>query len=133
MREERLGVDPAGSDPRIAQYRLLARALRHPPLDPVPAGFAASVAARAAHRRPARVDDDRLETWLLRGLLVALVVAGALFAASQGGEWLRATLALLPPASAGSSGAAASWVTLLVACIAASSLLGQWRRGRTGA
>ena len=35
LREERLGV-PVGDDARVAEYRLLARALRHPPLDAVP-------------------------------------------------------------------------------------------------
>lgn len=119
--EERLGTDPACGDPRIGQYRLLARALRHPPLDPIPADFATRVAARRAAG-----DDDRLESLLLRGLFVVLGLAAAVVVAVYGGSWLGTARALLPP----SDGFNADLLLLLLACIAASTIFEQWRRER---
>jgi len=125
LQQERLRTDPAGDDPLVAQYRLLARALRHPPLDAIPADFAAGVAARATARGVA-VDDDRFETLLLRGLLIVLGLAAAVVVAIHGGAWLRSTLAMLPAAD----GYSADLVLMLLACIAASTIFELWHRER---
>ena len=93
LREERLGTADSG-DIEVEVYRKLVRVLREPLPDALPADFAATVAARVA-RAPARV-EDRLERWLLRSLLVVLAVSALYFAVNEGGQWLRASLSLLP-------------------------------------
>ena len=48
LRAERLGLDPAAGDARVRRYRLLARALREPMPDALPADFAQRMAAQVA-------------------------------------------------------------------------------------
>lgn len=79
-------------------YRAIARALRQAPPDPLPADFAARVAARCrhAHTTSAVAGDARLEQRLLRGLAVALTLSAAAAGARYGSEWLHAIKASLP-------------------------------------
>jgi hypothetical protein len=58
-----------------AEYRLIARALRAPALDPLPSDFAAQTAARAL--REQSVANESLEAWLERSLVALLLLAGA--------------------------------------------------------
>ena len=74
LRDERAGTPVAADDARLAEYRLISRALRHPPLDPVPYDFARTVAARAT---AVAATDDRVERLLLRLLVGVMVAAGA--------------------------------------------------------
>lgn len=127
MRAERLGLDPADGDARIAEYRLLSRALRHPPLDPIPADFAAQVAAMAA--RP-RVLDEHLETALLRGLIGLLALSGAVAAAIYGGTWLQPIAAVVPDML---SNGATNWAAAVAACVGLNWAMGQLRRHRESA
>lgn len=115
LREERLGV-PVGDDARVAEYRLLARALRHPPLDAVPYDFAAQVARRAA-AGPAF--DERLEGWLLRGLVALFAVAAVAVAGAYGGTWWPSgdALGTVLPDGAG------TWASAVIACVALSWLM----------
>lgn len=115
LREERLGV-PVGPDPRVAEYRLLARALRHPPLDAVPVDFATQVARRAA-AGPAF--DERLEGWLLRGLVTLFAVATLAVAGLYGGAWWPSGDAL----GAALPDGAGTWASAVIACVALSWLL----------
>jgi hypothetical protein len=73
LRAERAGGRSNGGD--ASEYRLIARALRTPPLDPLPGDFAARTAARAL--REQRIANETVEVWLERGLLVLLLLAGA--------------------------------------------------------
>lgn len=112
LRDERLHAD-AAADPDIAAYRHIARALREPLHETLPADFAVQVAAQAA-RMPAR-GDSGVERWLVRLLCVAFAVSALYFVANDGGQWLRASLSLLPAADAT---ALRSWGLALGACIA---------------
>jgi len=71
LRAERLGGRGSGA---AAEYRLIARALRTPPLDPLPSDFAARTAARAL--RDQRIVNETVEVWLERGLMALLLIAG---------------------------------------------------------
>jgi hypothetical protein len=115
---ERRSADPAGHDERVAQYRLIARALRHPPLDPVPYEFAAELAARVG--APPRSADERLERLLLRGLLTVLVASGTVVTALYGASWAQAAIALLPDGAMVPVGTVGNWAVALLACVALS-------------
>ena len=91
QREERAGAPMAADDPRLAQYRLLTRALRAPVMEPIPFGFAEQVARRA---QAVAITNDRVERYLQQLLLGALVVAGVWFAWSSSAGWLRRDLGL---------------------------------------
>lgn len=151
LREERGGRPPSGAG-RIAEYRLVVRALCTPPLEPVPEDFAARTAALAEGRsaelggdrplnreyrkpggeRPAGLRgggasaDDRLEAGLQAGLLVFLGLAGALSLLIFGREW--ADLLLPPAESRGGAGVPAllGWFGALAVCFGFSLLLERW-------
>lgn len=118
LRDERRGLPLSTQDARLAEYRLISRALRHPPLDPVPFDFARAVAARAS----ATVDtDDGMERLLLRVLSLAMAVAGAVVAAIYGAQWGPAVAGALPlPA-----GELLRWGLVLAACAGMTWMLGQ--------
>ncbi|MEH6418378.1 hypothetical protein [Pseudomonas sp. CGJS7] len=99
QRDERAGAPMSEADPRLAQYRLLTRALRAPVMEPIPYGFAEQVARRVEAAAGA---SDRVERYLQQLLLVALVVAGAGMAWSGSANWLpslQAPLQQLPQGS----------------------------------
>lgn len=121
LREERLHADDDG-DPELAAYRHVVRALREPLPDALPPNFAASVAAQAA-RLPVR-GESALERWLVRFLCVAFAVSALYFIANDGGQWLRASLSLLPNADAS---ALRSWGLALGACVAMTWAFGRLR------
>ena len=74
VRAERAG-SAAGGDTGVAQYRVIARALRTPELDAIPRDFAAQAAARA--QRDARLASESIEVWLQRGLVALLLLTPA--------------------------------------------------------
>lgn len=126
LRDERAGVPLQAGDTRRAEYRLISRALRHPPLDPVPYDFARTVAARVASVADS---DDRLERRLLRVLVGALGVAGAVIAVMYGASWWPAVAAALPlPA-----GELVRWGLVLAACAGTTWMLGQVLRSEAPA
>jgi hypothetical protein len=104
----------------VNRYRLVARALREPPLAPIPRGFAAAVAASAV--APV-APSDRLEAWLQHALLglLAIVAAGAV--AAVGGP------VLVTLAAAGRAGV--GWGVAAGACVAASFALDLLTRRKT--
>lgn len=120
LQEERLGSG-ASDDPLVAHYRLVARALRQPMADGLPADFARQVAARLAHAPPL---DTRLEQGLMRGLAVLLALSGAVMVALNGPAWWQAFVAYLPA----SSGVALDWTLVLATCVGLSWALEQLRR-----
>jgi len=77
VQERALRAERAGepSTAGVAEYRLIARALRTPPLDPLPSDFAARTAALAL--REQRIANETVEIWLERGLVALLLLAGA--------------------------------------------------------
>ena len=121
-REERLGLTTMGVEPRVAQYRLIARVLSEPVNDQLPPHFAAAVAARVeAASQPA---DDPIDRWLQRGLFVLLALAaiafwsGSLVALISGDE-MRAVPAV-------------QWAYAIGLCIALSFLIDIWTTWSAG-
>lgn len=125
MRRERLQLDPAGDDARSRRYRLLARALREPLPDALPADFARQMAARVA-ACPARraASGTGFEFTLMLLLAIALAVAAVAVTAMYGDAWLPSFATILPTPHA----LATRWLLALAGCLGASWLLGQWQR-----
>jgi len=115
---ERNGVQPAGhfsTEPRIAKYRLIARALRQPMPDLLPVDFAQQLAARVGHVPL----DTRLERWLMRLLIGAMAVSGLVAILMYGGGWWQAIVASVPQTSA----TTINWIWAVGTCMAGSWLL----------
>ncbi|KRA16270.1 MULTISPECIES: hypothetical protein [unclassified Lysobacter] len=96
LRDERAGLPMDAGDARVAQYRLLVRALRAPAMEPLPADFAAQVARRV---EASATLGDRLEQWLLNGLILVMAAVALYVVASYGGAWwdaIAAPLARMP-------------------------------------
>lgn len=104
--EERAGTPMSEADPRLAQYRLLTRALRAPVMEPIPYGFAEQVARRA---HAVAAGSDRVERYLQQVLIGVLVVVGVAMVWSSSAGWLPGVLAWLPRGSL-------SWGALAGAC-----------------
>lgn len=111
LQEERAGMPMSAGDPRLAQYRLLSRALRAPVMEPIPYGFAAQVARRAESAANA---GDRLERLLQGGLLGLLLVIGVGMMMATSANWLPALQAPLQALPQGS----VSWGLVVAACCA---------------
>ncbi|KZC42151.1 MULTISPECIES: hypothetical protein [Rhodanobacter] len=128
MRRERLQLDPVDDDARGRRYRLLARVLREPLPEALPADFAQQVAARVASvRQPTSV--IHFEFALLFALAAALVASAGIVTAIYGRAWLQQFSDLLPPFHAPTLG----WLLALGGCLATSWLLGRWHQPPTTA
>jgi hypothetical protein len=123
MQAAREGRAPA--DARDAAYRRIDQALRADDTIGLPADFAEQLAAKAG-RVPtaATAPETGLEKQLTRLLLAALVIAGLVVAALQGGSWFQADPAAW-------SVAGNPWVLALLACLGASQGA-EWLRRRLG-
>lgn len=117
LRAERGGERSEG-DPAVAQYRLIARALRDPPLAPLPSDFAVSTAARVAGAQAA---NERIDVWLGRALLALLLVAGVAAVLVYNGDLLRELSVSVPERTALRMQTLASWGMAIAACVALSS------------
>jgi hypothetical protein len=114
--EERLGLGSTEVEPRVAQYRLIARVLSEPVDVPIPADFAAAVAARV--ETAAQPADDPFDRWFQRGLFPLLALAAIVFV----------TRALAAPTHAGDLRmvTAVQWAYAIGVCIALSLLIEIW-------
>jgi len=110
-------ADPSAGTNRDRQYRRLARMLREPPAEQLPADFAAQVAARATATSVAGV-----ESALLIGLLLALLVVAVAIGLTHADRWAAAFGALSPAANA----PAGVWLMTLCGCLAASWVIDRW-------
>jgi hypothetical protein len=113
LEQERRGLPLDAADSRLAEYRLIARALRTPAMEPLPFDLAAQIVQRVAD---AQMFGERVERWLLRGLMGALVVAAMVVVDAYGASWWPAFTALWPA----SSTQASDWSVLVAACLAIS-------------
>jgi hypothetical protein len=84
---------------------LIGRALREP-RDELPDSFAAQTAAFV--ESTARENSDRLESWLQRGLVAAMIIAAVVTFFVIGGPAVVATL---------TSASAAGWVYVIAVCL----------------
>lgn len=125
VEQERRGLPLDPEDPRLAEYRLIARALRTPAMDPPPFDLTAQI---VRHVERAQQFGERVEAWLLRGLGLVLAVAAAVAVTLYGANWVPAFAELWPSLSSEATG----WGTLLVGCLGVSGLwqwLGRHSRG----
>jgi len=118
LRAERSGRG-GDDDPTVAQYRLIARALRTPPLDPLPSDFALHVAARAGQQ--ATVADEGIERWIERGLAVLLLLVGAVALRVYSGEVFSEISFALPEGSNFGVQTVVSWSLAVALCVGLSS------------
>lgn len=112
LREERAGLPMDAGDARVAQYRLLVRALRAPAMEPLPADFAAQVVRRVEADAAL---GDRLERWLLNGLILGLAVLALYVVANYGGTWWDAIASPVAQAPSGLG----HWLPVLGLCAGA--------------
>ncbi|MFC3814541.1 hypothetical protein [Lysobacter sp. GCM10012299] len=118
MEQERRGVPLDPADPRVGEYRLIARALRAPAMEPVPFDLTDQIVRRV---EAAQTLGERVEGWLLRILIAVLVVVAVGAVAIYGSGWVSAFVALWPQPSAQTTG----WAGLLMGCLGL-SLAWQW-------
>ena len=120
LREEQVGANSGGDEPIVQEYRFLARALRTPPLDPIPHDFAVQTASLIESRH---VTADRFEAYVQTVLVVLLAVLGAVPVVAFGVQWRSGLLqAWATPAGA----ASLNWIALTAACIAFSIGIQGW-------
>ena len=119
MQAEAAGA-PDARDPLEARYRVVSRALREAMPPALPANFAEMMAARVG-RAPL---DTRVEGALANLLTGLLVLSGLVVAVMYGADWLRASLALLPPMSGG----AVQWIVAGAAGVAMSLAMSAFAR-----
>jgi hypothetical protein len=128
MRRERLHLDSAGDDPRSRRYRLIARSLRQPPAESLPADFARQLARQVgaaptvAAPSSASTAGSSFEFRLVLVLASTLAIAAVAVVAIYGQAWLPPFAALLPKPPA------TRWLLALTGCLGGSWLLGFWQQ-----
>ena len=119
MHEARTGARAETADRELAAYRHIAEALRTPPAERLPSNFAFHVAQLAARLPKASRLDLRLEQWLVRGLLAAMVLGGLVVAVLYGASWLRTLQA--------TGHGAGGWAATVTACLLLTWGMQGWR------
>jgi hypothetical protein len=122
LRAERVRANGSG-DAAVAQYRLVARALRAPALDPLPRDFAAETAARVE-----RLASEHVEVWLERALVALLLLAGIGAMFFYRDEPLVSFSLSLPERAEPGIQAVLSWSVAIAACVGVSSMLARVRK-----
>ncbi len=126
MHEARTATRGETADPELAAYQRIAGALRTPPPERLPSNFAYQMAQLAARLPKASRLDLRLEQWLVRGLVAAMVLGGVVVAVIYGANWLRT----LESTGTGAGG----WAATVAACLLLTWGMQGWRalRARPG-
>jgi hypothetical protein len=125
LRAERSGASSAGNG-AASEYRLIARALRMPPIDALPADFAACTAACA--ERESRIANESVEIWLERGLVALLLLAGAVALRVYGDDSLFGLSFSVPERAAFGVQTVLSWSLAIAACVGLSSVFAAARK-----
>jgi hypothetical protein len=97
MRRERMHLDSRNDDARTQRYRMLARNLRQPLEEQLPADFAQQIASQLGPVR--RRFDAPFESALIVVLGLALLIGSAIFLAPYSGQWWRSLISLSQSAS----------------------------------
>jgi hypothetical protein len=116
LEQERRGVDAAADEVVVQRYRLLARALRQPPVDALPADFARRLAVRAAAVGADGSVNAGFERHLLQAMIAAFGLAVGAVLVAYGGDGLSSLseVARLGRALGG------RWLLALLACVGVS-------------
>ena len=132
LRAERSGASSAGNGATSAgngatsEYKLIARALRMPPIDALPADLAARTAACA--ERESRIANESVEIWLERGLVALLLLAGAVALRVYGDDSLFGLSFSVPERAAFGVQTVLSWSLAIAACVGLSSVFAAARK-----
>ena len=116
LEQERRGVDAAADEAVVQRYRLLARALRQPPADLLPADFARRVGVRAGTPAARGSVNARFERHLLQAMIAAFGLAAGAVLVAYGADALSA------PSAAAHLGHVLGerWLLALLACVGGS-------------
>lgn len=112
MQEKAAEAGRLGSQPdraRSTPYDAIASALRQPLDENLPSDFARHVAERAQRRASANMYFELVLSWMLCGVLMAMLV-GLLM--HFGADWLKLAQSILPLRAM-----ANKWIVALVACL----------------
>jgi len=116
LEQERRGVDAAADEVVVQRYRLLARALRQPPVDALPADFARRVAVRTAVLGADGSVNAGFERHLLQAMITAFGLAAGAVLVTYGADGLSS---LFEVARLGSV-LGGRWLLALLACVGVS-------------
>jgi hypothetical protein len=124
--EERLRYPVTRTDPRVAEYRLLARILSEPEAQRLPDNFAAFVAARAEAEYLAA--DDTVERWGQRVLSAALALTAITFFGADLATMAH-SLFVQSESAGGVDGLSPTlrWASAIGLCVALSFVAAQWK------
>jgi hypothetical protein len=122
LRAERANAN-TGSDAAVAQYRLVARALRTPSIDALPRDFAAQTAARVE-----RIASEHVEVWLERALVALLLLAGVAALLFYRDEPLVSFSLSLPERAEPGVQAVLHWSVAIAACVGLSAMFARARK-----
>ncbi|SFR91858.1 hypothetical protein SAMN05216570_0614 [Dyella sp. OK004] len=124
VERERAGLDPAGDDARVLRYRVLARALKQPPEQALPADFAQRIARQVELSTANKASaDPGFERYLQRILVAVLMVGSIVVAASHAREWLPSFTAAMPMAVLTNP-----WLLAFACCVGLSQGIAHWQQ-----
>jgi len=122
MRAERNAAPLGDDDALAASYLGISRALREPPMTPLPMDFAADVARRAQAVQDA--DTERFERILTHALIAVLGVSAGVLCVIHGAQWLPALESAIPNGGG-------TWLALVAACAGMHWAMEHWRARHT--
>lgn len=119
LERERRGLAAADDEARVRRYRVLARALREPPPETLPADFARRVAAQAEAIAAAKDEvTPRFERRLMQALVAAFGLSVGAVIALYGTDWLPQTAEI----TAAMHKLTDRWLLALLGCVGLSVL-----------
>lgn len=118
MRAARNAAPLDDEDMQAASYLGVSRALRAPPMAPLPMAFAADVARRAQAVQDANA--ERFERILTHALIAVLGLSACVICVIHGAQWLPALESAMPDGGG-------TWLALVAACVGMHWTMERWR------
>lgn len=118
MRAERSAASLDDDDMLAASYLGVSRALREPPMVPLPMAFAADVARHVQATQEANA--ERFERILTHALVAALGVSAGVICVIHGAQWLPALEKAMPNGGG-------TWLSLVAACAGMHWTMERWQ------